>query len=351
MHVGAQPPPRIVVRDADTGAADGGVHEHLRSQYEALGEDTFVCVGDVIPTDMQDGFLRCDTPQAQGYGIPWHARNGHAAGPRRGHGTQVVAGQLMATVCGRVERVNKLVSVRPLRSRCAAARAHCHRQVEAAAQLTRPLSSAAAQVLCRARRRGCGPRHGRAACRPNRLRHCPADASRASLHKRCRSSRAAEAPRGSLCLMQGLPRHALCRHGGKAGPARPPRARAAGRRQALGGRPECAAGGHAAAVLGQPARWRAGARPPRRALAGRAHSSRGRGPVRLHVAPPLSDSASLTERLRAPAAVSHAARGERSRGMGGAAARRAPERCGAARSGGGQPRTSSTCAACSRRAT
>ena len=41
-----------------------------------------------------------------------------SAGLRSGHGTQVVDGRLMATVCGRVERINKLVSVRPLRSRC-----------------------------------------------------------------------------------------------------------------------------------------------------------------------------------------------------------------------------------------
>ena len=36
----------------------------------------------------------------------------------RGHGTQVVDGRLVATVCGIVERVNKLVSVKPLRQRC-----------------------------------------------------------------------------------------------------------------------------------------------------------------------------------------------------------------------------------------
>ena len=35
----------------------------------------------------------------------------------RGHGTQVLDGQLVATECGLVERVNKLVSVRPLRQR------------------------------------------------------------------------------------------------------------------------------------------------------------------------------------------------------------------------------------------
>ena len=35
----------------------------------------------------------------------------------RGHGTRVADGRLLATVCGTVERVNKLVSVRPLRTR------------------------------------------------------------------------------------------------------------------------------------------------------------------------------------------------------------------------------------------
>ena len=35
----------------------------------------------------------------------------------RGHGTRVAEGRLLATVCGTVERVNKLVSVRPLRTR------------------------------------------------------------------------------------------------------------------------------------------------------------------------------------------------------------------------------------------
>jgi len=53
----------------------------------------FVAPGDTIEgVDLEDGFLR-------------------------GHGTQVVNGRLLATVCGTVERVNKLVSVRPLRTR------------------------------------------------------------------------------------------------------------------------------------------------------------------------------------------------------------------------------------------
>eukprot|EP00192_Tetraselmis_astigmatica_P020732 CAMPEP_0117649254 /NCGR_PEP_ID=MMETSP0804-20121206/868_1 /TAXON_ID=1074897 /ORGANISM="Tetraselmis astigmatica, Strain CCMP880" /LENGTH=298 /DNA_ID=CAMNT_0005454967 /DNA_START=115 /DNA_END=1012 /DNA_ORIENTATION=+ len=62
-------------------------------------EEQFVAVGDTIDTHGMDGFLR-------------------------GHGTQIVKVDeeevLMATVCGVVERVNKLVSVRPLKSRYSA---------------------------------------------------------------------------------------------------------------------------------------------------------------------------------------------------------------------------------------
>lgn len=37
----------------------------------------------------------------------------------RGHGTQVVDGILMATVCGVIQRVNKLISVVPVKNRYA----------------------------------------------------------------------------------------------------------------------------------------------------------------------------------------------------------------------------------------
>ncbi len=36
----------------------------------------------------------------------------------RGHGTQVVDGTLIATVCGVIQRVNKLISVVPVKNRC-----------------------------------------------------------------------------------------------------------------------------------------------------------------------------------------------------------------------------------------
>ncbi|BBM97698.1 exosome complex component RRP4 [Marchantia polymorpha subsp. ruderalis] len=66
--------------------------ERCRDAAGSVHSSAFVNVGDTIPVDYENGYLR-------------------------GHGTQVVDGQLLATVCGVVERVNKLVSVRPLRAR------------------------------------------------------------------------------------------------------------------------------------------------------------------------------------------------------------------------------------------
>ncbi|MEW5298223.1 MAG: hypothetical protein WDW36_001370 [Sanguina aurantia] len=63
--------------EEDFNMDDGGIH---------------VCIGDVIDTGDQADFLR-------------------------GHGTHVVNGQLVATVCGVVQRVNKLITVAALRSR------------------------------------------------------------------------------------------------------------------------------------------------------------------------------------------------------------------------------------------
>ncbi|KAL3701027.1 hypothetical protein R1sor_019049 [Riccia sorocarpa] len=66
--------------------------ERCRAAAGGFQASAFVNVGDTIPVDYDNGFLR-------------------------GHGTQLVEGQLLATVCGVVERVNKLISVRPLRAR------------------------------------------------------------------------------------------------------------------------------------------------------------------------------------------------------------------------------------------
>ncbi|GMH46101.1 hypothetical protein BSKO_14065 [Bryopsis sp. KO-2023] len=67
----------------------------LKSSSGGALSPTFVCVGDIIETDAEEGFLK-------------------------GHGTQIVEEQLVATICGVLERINKLVSVRPLKSRYAA---------------------------------------------------------------------------------------------------------------------------------------------------------------------------------------------------------------------------------------
>lgn len=67
-------------------------NKQLKDATGMLHSTVFLNVGDTIQVDHEAGFLR-------------------------GHGTHLVNGQLLATVCGVVERVNKLVSVRPLRAR------------------------------------------------------------------------------------------------------------------------------------------------------------------------------------------------------------------------------------------
>lgn len=57
-----------------------------------LLDTVFVVPGDEIPVDMDAGFLK-------------------------GHGTQLVDGKLIATTCGIVARINKLITVRPLKTR------------------------------------------------------------------------------------------------------------------------------------------------------------------------------------------------------------------------------------------
>lgn len=102
----------------------------LRDVPNALPD--IVCVGDTIDTDMQEGFLRHEfrlLERSDPFTLPIIclalAANVVFAGvcclnkaiDCRGHGTQVIHNKLVATVCGLVERVNKLVSVRPLQQR------------------------------------------------------------------------------------------------------------------------------------------------------------------------------------------------------------------------------------------
>ncbi|KAG0593112.1 hypothetical protein M758_1G298800 [Ceratodon purpureus] len=78
--------------DADHELRIAKAQRLLRDAAGGMHSRAFVNVGDVIPVDHEAGYLR-------------------------GHGTQPVKEELLATVCGVVERVNKLVSVRPLRAR------------------------------------------------------------------------------------------------------------------------------------------------------------------------------------------------------------------------------------------
>ncbi|KAK3256361.1 hypothetical protein CYMTET_34502 [Cymbomonas tetramitiformis] len=85
----------MLVRGFELEERSAAAHAALLELPGANNTSVFVSPGDIIEVDMDAGFLR-------------------------GHGTQVVDGQLMATVCGVVERVNKLVSVKPLKTRYSA---------------------------------------------------------------------------------------------------------------------------------------------------------------------------------------------------------------------------------------
>lgn len=66
--------------------------EHLESFSSKVNSDSSVTIADSIPVNHEDGVLK-------------------------GHGTADLDGEVVATLCGVVERVNKLVYVRALRSR------------------------------------------------------------------------------------------------------------------------------------------------------------------------------------------------------------------------------------------
>lgn len=141
----------------------------LQSSHEALLEVTpvpsdalFVVPGDEIPVDMDSGFLKCvgpllPQPAAAGGAVraggslscsvrlPTYAARAYRLS-NRGHGTQLVDGKLLATTCGIVVRINKLVTVRPLKSR----RAQLQQPAAAAGQPTRPRCRCASGVAATA---------------------------------------------------------------------------------------------------------------------------------------------------------------------------------------------------------
>jgi len=75
---------------------------------EALTDNVIVTPGDVICDEA--GVVRCVRRRGR-------AECGHALSCCRGHGTFARDGVLVASVAGVVQRLNKLVSVRPVSSR------------------------------------------------------------------------------------------------------------------------------------------------------------------------------------------------------------------------------------------
>ena len=96
---------------------EAALHE-LQSLAPAAASAAAVTVADTIPVNQEDNILKyspslCDLPC-----LPVRV----AADVRvrcRGHGTSDQDGEVVATLCGVVERVNKLVYVRTLRARYA----------------------------------------------------------------------------------------------------------------------------------------------------------------------------------------------------------------------------------------
>ncbi|XWS44808.1 hypothetical protein CRYUN_Cryun15aG0080500 [Craigia yunnanensis] len=76
--------------------------EKLHSLSSKANSDTSVTAADNIPVNYEDAFLKYQHPQII---------------QLIGHGTADLNGELVATVCGVVERINKLVYVRALRAR------------------------------------------------------------------------------------------------------------------------------------------------------------------------------------------------------------------------------------------
>jgi len=150
-----------IIRSYDPDATVNVLNSRLRQVAAAVPSTVFVTVGEVIDTSDNEGFLRHAWAAAMPrplvtsccgcLHVMWGARAvscapgawrpldcmGFDAGCRsrirrpmqtasfappppslrRGHGTQVVEDRLMATVCGVVERINKLVYVKPLKAR------------------------------------------------------------------------------------------------------------------------------------------------------------------------------------------------------------------------------------------
>eukprot|EP00879_Flechtneria_rotunda_P004122 GHRR01004367.1.p1 GENE.GHRR01004367.1~~GHRR01004367.1.p1 ORF type:complete len:327 (+),score=72.26 GHRR01004367.1:123-1103(+) len=81
----------VLVRGFEPGGNLKLISKKLKAVAKSTPDSAYVCVGDTIETEEPD-YLK-------------------------GHGTAVVDGRLVATLCGVVQRINKLIYVQPVRSR------------------------------------------------------------------------------------------------------------------------------------------------------------------------------------------------------------------------------------------
>ena len=102
----------VIVRYHDSESVVSLLEQELVGQQSNTASYTYVAVGDEIEVEDQVGL--------PGQRSQMRSLMSHACmqdGFLRGHGTYMMEGRLIATLCGVVERVNKLVYVRPLKSR------------------------------------------------------------------------------------------------------------------------------------------------------------------------------------------------------------------------------------------
>lgn len=100
--------------------------QQLESLSSKVNSNASVTVADSIPVNYEDGVLKyplslsnaCNSESWIGvFFLFFFVWKNHVLVESRGHGTSELNGEVVATVCGVVERVNKLVYVRALRAR------------------------------------------------------------------------------------------------------------------------------------------------------------------------------------------------------------------------------------------
>ena len=112
----------VIVRYHDSESVVSLLEQELVGQQSNTASYTYVAVGDEIEVEDQVG-LPGNLPHMAVFDAPC-VHGCMQDGFLRGHGTYMMEGRLIATLCGVVERVNKLVYVRPLKSRLVPGSSH-----------------------------------------------------------------------------------------------------------------------------------------------------------------------------------------------------------------------------------